>query len=171
MMKNKRLFAILTLVCFMFTFMPVAAIASTEEPTVVSDADELVAALESTTISAITFANDIKIDPANMSNAYGTTGINIKNGQAIDGAGYTLDIKGAGGTWDSGINTTGGLIKNLTVTGSFRGIFINHNSDYSEPVILEKVIIDGTTYTISCDQGLNQTLKAIPPPFNRYCGR
>ena len=168
MMKNKRLFAILTLVCFMFTFMPVAAIASTEEPTVVSDADELVAALESTTISAITFANDIKIDPANMSNAYGTTGINIKNGQAIDGAGYTLDIKGAGGTWDSGINTTGGLIKNLTVTGSFRGIFINHNSDYSEPVILEKVIIDGTTYTISCDQGLNQTLKATDSTFKGW---
>ena len=40
------------------------------------------------------------------------------------GNGHTLDIKGAGGTWDSGINTTGGVIKNITVTGSFRGIFI-----------------------------------------------
>ena len=30
MMKNKRLFAILTLVCFMFTFMPVAAFAEEE---------------------------------------------------------------------------------------------------------------------------------------------
>ena len=49
-----------------------------------------------------------------MSNAYGTTGINVKNGQTIDGNGNTLDIKGADGA-GLGINT-GGLIKNLTVT-------------------------------------------------------
>ena len=104
--------------------------------------------------------SDIKIDPANMSNAYGTTGINVKYGQSIDGGGHTLNIKGAGGTWDSGINTTGGLIKNITVTGSFRGIFINHNSTHSEKVVLDHVIIEGTTYTISCDQGLNQNLEA-----------
>ena len=112
--------------------------------------------------------NDIKIEPANMSNAYGKTGINVKNGQTIDGNGYTLDIKGAGGTWDSGINTTGGIIRNLTVTGSFRGIFINHNSTYSEPVVLENVIIDGTTYTISCDQGKNQNLLAKNSTFNGW---
>ncbi|MBP1581677.1 MAG: hypothetical protein J6A26_04690 [Oscillospiraceae bacterium] len=129
----------------------------------VSTADELVAALEAG--SDVIFTQDIKIDPANMSNAYGTTGINVKQGQTIDGAGYTLDIKGAGGTWDSGINTTGGTIKNLTVTGSFRGIFINHNSDHSEAVILENVIITGTTYTISCDQGKNQTLTATNCEF------
>ena len=103
-----------------------------------------------------------------MSNAYGTTGINIKNGQTIDGGGHTLDIKGAGGTWDSGINTTGGLIKDLTVTGSFRGIFINHNSTHSETVVLENVIIDGTTYTISCDQGLKQGLEATGCTFNGW---
>ncbi len=116
----------------------------------------------------IALMEDIKIEPANMSNAYGTTGINIKNGQTLDGNGNTLDIKGAGGTWDSGINTTGGTIKNLTVTGSFRGIFINHNSTHSEPVILENVIIDGTTYTISCDQGLNQNLFAKNSTFNGW---
>ena len=125
---------------------------------VVYTADGLIEALENN--KNVMFANDIKIDPANMSNAYGTTGINIKNGQTIDGAGYTLDIKGAGGTWDSGINTTGGVIKNITVTGSFRGIFINHNSTHSEQVVLENVIIKGTTYTISCDQGTNQGFKA-----------
>lgn len=132
----------------------------------VATADELVEALENG--EDVILNGDIKIDPANMSNAYGTTGINIKNGQTINGNGHTLDIQGAGGTWDSGINTTGGTIKDLTVTGSFRGIFVNHNSTHSEPVILDNVTIDGTTYTISCDQGMNQTLTATDCTFNGW---
>ena len=134
--------------------------------TTVSTADELVSALEAK--QSVIFANDIKIDPASMSNAYGATGINVKYGQAIDGNGFTLNIKGAGGTWDSGINTTGGLIKNLTVTGSFRGIFINHTSDHSEKVVLENVTLTGVTYTISCDQGLYQTIEATNCTFNGW---
>ena len=126
--------------------------------TQVATADELIAALEKG--ESVLLTADIKINPANMSNAYGTTGINIKNGQAIFGGNHTIDIKGAGGTWDSGINTTGGLIKDLTVTGSFRGIFINHTSTHSEPVVLDNVTITGTVYTISCDQGLYQNLIA-----------
>ena len=134
--------------------------------TPVATADELVAALEAN--EGVYFLNDIKIEPAKMSNAYGTTGINVKNGQTIDGNGHTLNIKGAGGTWDSGINTTGGLIKNLTVTGSFRGIFINHNSTHSEKVVLQNVTIDGTVYTISCDQGLYQGIEATNCTFNGW---
>ena len=133
---------------------------------VVTTADELVAALEAN--QGVYFMNDIKINPANMSNAYGKTGINVKNGQTIDGNGYTLNIQGAGGTWDSGINTTGGLIKNLTVTGSFRGIFINHTSTHSEKVVLENVTITGTVYTISCDQGLYQGIEATNCTFNGW---
>ena len=136
--------------------------------TPVATADELVAALEAK--EGVLFMDDIKIDPASMSNAYGATGINVKYGQTIDGNGHTLNIKGAGGTWDSGINTTGGLIKNLTVTGSFRGIFINHTSDHSEKVVLENVTIgdNGTVYTISCDQGLYQGIEATNCTFNGW---
>ncbi len=136
--------------------------------TPVCTADELVAALEAN--KGVILMNDIKIDPASMSNAYGKTGINVKNGQTIDGNGHTLNIQGAGGTWDSGINTTGGLIKNLTVTGSFRGIFINHNSSYSEKVVLENVTVggNGTVYTISCDQGLYQGIEATNCTFNGW---
>ena len=134
----------------------------------VSTADQLIKALEAG--EDVLLANDIKIDPANMSNAYGKTGINVKNGQTIDGGGHTLNIKGAGGTWDSGINTTGGVIKNITVTGSFRGIFINHTSEHSEKVILENVTIggNGTVYTISCDQGLYQGIEATNCTFNGW---
>ncbi|MBR6757131.1 MAG: leucine-rich repeat domain-containing protein, partial [Bacteroidaceae bacterium] len=135
-------------------------------PSVVETADEMIEALLNG--EDVVLGSDIKIDPANMSNAYGTTGINVTNGQTIDGGGHTLDIKGAGGTWDSGINTTGGLIKNIIVTGSFRGIFINHNSTHSETVVLENVIIDGTTYTISCDQGMNQNFEAYGSTFNGW---
>ena len=133
---------------------------------VVGNADALVWALENG--KNVLFNNDIKIDPANMSNAYGTTGINVKYGQTIDGNGFTLDVKGAGGTWDSGINTTGGVIKNIKVTGSFRGIFINHTSDHSEKVVLENVILEGVTYTISCDQGMYQGIEATNCTFNGW---
>ncbi len=131
--------------------------------TPVSTADELIAALEAN--EGVYLMNDIKINPASMSNAYGATGINVKNGQTIDGGGHTLNIQGAGGTWDSGINTTGGIIRNLTVTGSFRGIFINHTSSYSEKVVLENVTLTGVTYTISCDQGLYQGIEATNCSF------
>ena len=135
-------------------------------PAVVEDADGLVEALESG--KDVVFNDDVKIDPAGMSNAYGTTGINVKNGQTIDGNGNTLDIKGAGGTWDSGICTSGGLIKNLTVTGSFRGIFIKKDTNHNERVVLENVIIDGTTYTISADSGTGEGLTATNSTFNGW---
>ena len=134
--------------------------------TPVSTADELVAALEAN--EGVYLMNDIKIDPASMSNAYGATGINIKNGQTIDGGGHTLNIQGAGGTWDSGINTTGGIIRNITVTGSFRGIFINHTSTHSEKVVLDNVTLTGVVYTISCDQGLYQGIEATNCTFNGW---
>ena len=134
----------------------------------VGTADELVNALEGKIAQEIVFKNDIKIDPANMSNAYGTTGINIKNLQTLNGNGFILDVKGAGGTWDSGINITGGTIKNITVTGSFRGIFINHNSEKAGKVYLENVTTDGTVYTISCDQGTGNGLEATNCTFKGW---
>lgn len=132
------------------------------ESTPVMSANGLIAALENG--KDVTLMSDVKIEPASMSNAYGTTGINV-NGQTIDGNGNVLDIKGAGGTWDSGICTSGGLIKNITVTGSFRGVFVKKNT---EKVILDNVTIEGTTYTISCDQGNYGGLKATNSTFNGW---
>ena len=126
----------------------------------VATADELLQALESD--SSVILTEDIKIDPANMSNAYGATGINVKSGQNIDGGNKTLDIQGAGGTWDSGICARGGLIKNLTVTGSFRGIFIREGN---EPIVLDNVTLKNVTYTISVDQANYQTVEAYNSKF------
>lgn len=119
----------------------------------------------------LVFANDMECKANGndaVSNAYGKTGLNQVNGGVIDGQGHTLTVKGAGGTWDSAINTTGGTIKNLTIDSGFRGIFVNHNSDYSDKVILENVIIDGPVYTISCDQGTNNGLEAYNSTFNGW---
>ena len=101
------------------------------------------------------------------SNGYGATGINQLKGGTIDGNGKSISVN-AWGTWDSAINTTGGTIKNVKVTGGMRGIFINHNSEYSEKVILQNVTIDGTIYTISCDQGTNKGLEAYNSTFKGW---
>ena len=101
------------------------------------------------------------------SNGYGATGISQLNGGVIDGNGNNISVN-AWRTWDSAINTTGGTIKNLNVTGGMRGIFVNHNSTNCGKVILENVIIDGTVYTISCDQGTNNGLEAYNSTFNGW---
>lgn len=98
---------------------------------------------------------------------YGKTGVNQSNGGVIDGNGNDISVD-AWGTWDSAINTTGGTIKNVNVTGGMRGIFINHGGTYNGKVILENVTIDGTIYTISCDQGTGNGLEAYNSTFNGW---
>lgn len=116
----------------------------------------------------VLLANDIAVAKADAgSNGYGATGISQTNGGVIDGNGNDISVD-AWGTWDSAINTTGGTIKNINVTGGMRGIFVNHNSTNNSKVILENVTIDGTVYTISCDQGTNQGLEAYNSTFNGW---
>ena len=131
----------------------------------VNTGDELKAAL--TENKNVIFVDNITM-AATESNAYGKTGINVKSGQAIDGNGFTLKVTGAGATWASAISTTGGIIKNLTVAQGFRGIFVNHNSTYSDTVVLDNVTIQGPTYTISCDQGMKQNLVATNCTINGW---
>ena len=131
----------------------------------VNTGDELKAALADN--KNVIFVDNITM-AATESNAYGKTAINVKYGQTIDGNGYTFKATGAGATWDSAISTTGGLIKNLTVAQGFRGIFVNHNSTYSEKVVLENVTIQGPTYTMNCDQGTKKGFEAINCTFNGW---
>ena len=116
----------------------------------------------------VALLNDIAVAKADAgSNGYGATGISQVNGGVIDGNGNDISVN-AWGTWDSAINTTGGTIKNINVTGGMRGIFVNHNSTNNSKVFLENVTIDGTVYTISCDQGTNQGLEAKNSTFNGW---
>ena len=116
----------------------------------------------------VALAGDVAVAKSEAgSNGYGATGISQTNGGTIDGNGNDISVS-AWGTWDSAINTTGGTIKNINVTGGMRGIFINHNSTNCSKVILENVTIDGTVYTISCDQGTNNGLEAYNSTFNGW---
>lgn len=134
----------------------------------VSDVESLKDALNNG--GDVTLTGDVKVDTAANaeSNAYGKTGLNVTNGQTIDGNGMTLSVSGATGTWDSAVSITGGTIKNLTIDSGFRGVFVNHNSTVSGKVYLENVIIDGPTYTISCDQGTGNGLEATNCTFNGW---
>ena len=119
-------------------------------------------------VDAIRLIKDIKVaNNKTQNNGYGAVGAQQLYGGIIDGNGKSFSVD-AWGTWDSAINTTGGTIKNLNVTGGMRGIFINHTSDYSEKVVLENVTINGTVYTISCDQGTNKGLEATNCTFNGW---
>ena len=107
----------------------------------------------------VLFVSNILVAKADAaSNGYGATGLN-QHGGVIEGNNYTYGAN-IGGTWDSAISTTGGTIQNLTINKGFRGIFVNHNSNHSEKVVLNNVTINGPTYTISCDQATNQGLEA-----------
>ena len=135
-------------------------------PLAVSTTDELIEALENN--KDVVLTDSITVAKADAgSNAYGSTGINILNGQTFDGNGKAFGAN-VWGTWDSAINTTGGTIKNVTVNKGMRGIFVNHNSTSSEKVYLDNVVIDGTVYTISCDQGTNKGLEAKDSTFNGW---
>jgi predicted ribosomally synthesized peptide with SipW-like signal peptide len=96
----------------------------------------------------VLLANNVAIN-ANNTNGYGKTGLNV-NGGSIDGNGNTFGSDTANGTWDSAICVTAGTVKNVKVVSGFRGVFIKNNA---ETVYLDNLYIDGTTYTISCDQG------------------
>ena len=134
--------------------------------TLVNSLEELNAAIKDGYNVIIT--NNIAVGSTETgSNSYGATGISQLNGGVIDGNGNDISVD-AWTTWDSAINTTGGTIKNLNVTGGMRGIFVNHNSTNCGKVVLENVTIDGTVYTISCDQGTNNGLEANNSIFNGW---
>lgn len=83
---------------------------------------------------------------------YNKTGLVI-NGQYFDGNGYELNVKDAGSTWDSAIYTTGGTIRNLTVSGAMRGIF---TAGQNSNIIIDNVTFKDVIYTFNSDDGNRQ---------------
>ena len=130
-----------------------------------STVEELNAAL--TSGGTVALADDVTVSATDTgANGYGATGIQMNAGQTLDGNGNSFGVD-AWNTWDSAINITSGTIKNVTVNSGMRGIFISHNGTPGK-VYLENVIIDGTIYTISCDQGTNSGLEAKKCTFNGW---
>lgn len=74
----------------------------------------------------VTLFGDITVssNETNANSGYkGGTGFSVL-GSILDGQGNTLTVTNAGTNWGSTIYTTGGTIKNLTVAGAIRGIFM-----------------------------------------------
>jgi hypothetical protein len=82
------------------------------------------------------------------SNGYGATGIKT-NGGIIDGNGknFSADVWA---TWDSAISATNGTIKNLNITGGFRGIFM---PGADADVYIDNVTFNNVVYTFNSDGG------------------
>ena len=95
----------------------------------------------------VTFAQNISTEATE--NTTSTAKAAIKQvGGVIDGNGYELAVSGASGTWDCAIHTKGGTIKNLTISGAFRGIF---SWGLTEDLVLDNVVINPGAYTFNAD--------------------
>ena len=102
----------------------------------------------------VTFAKDITTY-ITYPNGNGKTGINQKGG-TIDGNGFTLSVPYAGSTNDSGIQTTGGTIKNITIKKAFRSIY---SWGLEEDLYLEDVTMYPGAYTFNINgSGNNHTV-------------
>ena len=86
----------------------------------------------------------------NANSGYGATGVTVSNGAVLDGQGNTLTVNDANGTWDCVVAVTGGTIKNLTVAGAMRGIFM---PGADGDVYINNVIFKDVIYTFNSDGG------------------
>ncbi|MBQ8849604.1 MAG: hypothetical protein IJ011_04655, partial [Clostridia bacterium] len=91
----------------------------------------------------------VSTSETNSHSGYGETGVTI-NGGVFDGNGKTLTVNDANGTWDSAVNMESGTIKNATVNGAFRGIFMGGATG---DVCIDNVVIDKVCYTFNSDGG------------------
>lgn len=124
-----------------------------ELPATVDDVENLNDALEDngdlTGDAILTADMTVSADDTESKSGYGATGITV-NGGTLDGAGKTLTVNDANGTWDSAINAEAGTIKNVTVNGTFRGIFMGGATG---DVYIDNVVIDKVCYTFNSDAG------------------
>ena len=87
-------------------------------------------------------------------------------GTTIDGNGKTLWVENASNTWECAIYTKGGTIKNLTIGGAFRGIFIG--GSLQTDLTVEKVVLDNVCYTLSADASGNYDVKFTECTLNGW---
>ncbi len=105
-----------------------------------------IAKLDNENVETVVFTEDIEGDASK--GGYDKSGIVHTNGATIDGGGKTLNVEDANGTWDCALYTRGGTIKNLTITGAFRGIFTD---GLKEKLIIDNCVVAPSAYTISAD--------------------
>lgn len=117
-------------------------------------------ASSATEVEELVLESDITGDARdNAYSATNMTGLRIGNGRTVDGQGHTITVNGANNTWDSAVVINNGTLKNATLVGAFRGVFIN--MDNKGDVYLENVKVkkgSGIVYPINVNEG-NKTCK------------
>jgi len=86
----------------------------------------------------------------NANSGYAATGVKVSNGAVLDGKGNTLTVNDANSTWACCVAVTGGTIKNLTVAGAMRGIFM---PGADGDVYIDNVTFKDVVYTFNSDAG------------------
>ncbi len=86
----------------------------------------------------------------NANSGYAATGVKVSNGAVLDGKGHTLTVNDANTTWACVVAVTGGTIKNLTVAGAMRGIFM---PGADGDVYIDNVTFKDVVYTFNSDAG------------------
>ena len=116
----------------------------------VSDATQLDANLAAREYVILTDDLTFSASETSANSGYGATGVKVAGDAVLDGQGHTLTVNGAWNTWDCAIAATGGTIKNLTVSGAMRGIFM---PGAEGDVYINNVIFDNVIYTFNSDAG------------------
>ena len=100
----------------------------------------------------VTLLGDITVSAGetNANSGYGATGVTVADGAVLDGQGNTLTVNDANATWDCVVAAKGGTIKNLTVAGAMRGIFM---PSATGDVYIDNVIFKDVIYTFNSDGG------------------
>ena len=140
---------LITMMCVMMVIAMMPAMAFAEGAAVeVSTYEELVTALETPNANIIMTA-DITAD-ATQSSGYGKAGIVLDAGDILDGNGKKLTITSANSTWDCAVAMRGGEVKNLTIAGAMRGVFMpGANGD----VVVDTCVFEDVIYTFNSDAG------------------
>ena len=81
---------------------------------------------------------------------YGATGFKVAAGDVLNGNGNTITVNDANDTWDCAVAATGGTIKNVTVKGAMRGIFM---PGADGDLHIDNVIFEDVIYTFNSDAG------------------
>ncbi len=92
---------------------------------------------------------DFSANDTTANSGYGKTGLSVKGG-TLNGNGHTVNVTNANSTWDCAIHTTGGIIKNLTVSGAMRGIFMG---SATSDLLIDNVVFTDVIYTFNSDGG------------------
>ena len=98
----------------------------------------------------VSLASDLTFSADETPNTgYGKAGLNV-NGSVLNGNGHTIKANNAWATWDCTISAVSGTIKNATISGAMRGIFMpGANGD----VYIDNVTFENVIYTFNSDAG------------------